>query len=53
MGTICDVDGNMFIENVSLVGGAGTVFNSSYIDGTYARVDGGVDNPGYFTLKTV
>ena len=36
----------------NLVGGAGTTYNSSKIDKTYARIDGGTSNPGYFTLKT-
>jgi surface protein len=35
----------------SLVGGAGTTFDSNHIDITYAHVDGGTSNPGYFTLK--
>ena len=39
----------MFEECTSLVGGAGTVFDSSHIDQKYARVDGGPDNPGYLT----
>ena len=43
---------NMFDLSTKLVGGAGTVYNSSYIDKTYARVDGGTSSPGYFTLKT-
>lgn len=41
--------GNMFNGCVSLVGGAGTAFNSSYIDKTYARIDNPPGNPGYFT----
>ena len=32
-----------------LVGGLGTTYNSSYVDKTYARIDGGRSNPGYFT----
>ena len=32
----------------SLVGGAGTVWSTSHIDGEYARIDG-ADTPGYFT----
>ena len=43
---------NMFNLSTKLVGGAGTVYNSSYVDKTYARVDGGTSSPGYFTLKT-
>ena len=40
---------NMFTNCTSLVGGAGTKYNSSYKDKTYARIDGGISNPGYFT----
>ena len=40
---------NMFYDSINLVGGAGTKYNSSYIDKTYARIDGGTSNPGYFT----
>lgn len=35
----------------NLVGGAGTAWNSSNIDYTYAHIDGGSSNPGYFTQK--
>ena len=42
---------NMFKLSTKLVGGAGTVYNSSYVDKTYARIDGGTALPGYFTLK--
>ena len=41
----------MFSGCTALVGGAGTKFNSSYINKTYARIDGGTSNPGYFTAK--
>ena len=41
--------GNMFSSCHSLVGGAGTVFNSAKTNGEYARVDGGEANPGYLT----
>ncbi len=45
-------DSRTMFENVSnLIGGAGTVFDSNKIDKTYARIDGGTSNPGYFTLK--
>ena len=44
---------NMFQDSTSLVGGAGTTYNSSYIDATYARIDGGTSSPGYFTQGTV
>ena len=39
----------MFTFCTKLVGGAGTKYNKSYIDKTYARIDGGTSNPGYFT----
>jgi len=40
---------NTFFRCNSLVGGNGTTYNSSYTDKTYARIDGGTSNPGYFT----
>lgn len=39
----------MFLNCISLIGGAGTTFDPSFIDGAAARIDGGVSNPGYFT----
>ena len=39
----------MFEGSTSLVGGAGTKYNSSHVDKTYARIDGGTSRPGYFT----
>ena len=42
---------NMFYNSTKLVGGSGTTYNSSYVDKTYARIDGGTSNPGYFTRK--
>ena len=42
---------NMFNSCLSLVGGAGTKYDSTKIDKTYARIDGGTSSPGYFTLK--
>ncbi len=39
----------MFTGSTNLVGGKGTKYNSSYVDKTYARIDGGTSNPGYFT----
>ena len=44
---------NMFAEMSSvLVGGAGTRWSSSNpTDKTYAHIDGGTSNPGYFTAK--
>jgi len=40
---------NMFSGCTKLIGGAGTKYNSSYVGKTYARIDGGTSNPGYFT----
>ena len=42
---------NMFNGCTSLVGGAGTTYDSTKVDKTYARIDGGTSNPGYFTSK--
>ena len=39
----------MFNRCTSVVGGAGTVYNAEQIDHTYAHIDGGTENPGYFT----
>ena len=39
----------MFKDCTKLIGGAGTVFDNSVTDATYARVDGGTSAPGYFT----
>ena len=41
----------MFIGNTNLVGGAGTPYDDDHTDHTYAHIDGGIDNPGYFTAK--
>ena len=44
---------NMFSGCTSLVGGQGTTYNSSNpTDKTYAHIDGGPSNPGYFTRGT-
>lgn len=43
----------MFKECNNLVGGAGTTYSSSNIDYTYARIDGGVYEPGYLTNKNL
>ena len=40
---------NMFSGCTNLVGGAGTKYDSTKIDKTYARIDGGTSSPGYFT----
>ena len=39
----------MFKNCTNLVGGAGTAFDPTFIDATAARIDGGSENPGYFT----
>ena len=39
----------MFYGCRSLVGGMGTTYNVSHTDATYAHIDGGLSNPGYFT----
>ena len=40
---------NMFSNCTSLVGGQGTTYDANHIDKTYAHIDGGASNPGYFT----
>ena len=42
---------SMFYGCEKLVGGAGTTYSISYTNYTYAHIDGGLDNPGYFTAK--
>jgi surface protein len=42
---------DMFNGCTKLVGGAGTVYNADHVDVTYAHIDGGTSNPGYFTDK--
>ena len=42
---------NMFLYCTSLVGGQGTTYDSTKVDKTYARIDGGTSSPGYFTSK--
>lgn len=44
---------NMFASCTALVGGAGTIYNDYYTDTSYARIDGGVEAPGYLTYKGV
>ncbi len=41
----------MFYGCTSLVGGAGTTYDSSHTNKEYAHIDGGPSNPGYFTAK--
>lgn len=39
----------MFSGCIKLVGGNGTVYDSNHCDNTYAHIDGGTSNPGFFT----
>lgn len=41
----------MFERCTNIVGGMGTTFDENIIDASYARIDGGASNPGYFTAK--
>ncbi len=43
---------SMFYDCVRLVGGAGTTHNATRVDATYAHIDGGPSNPGYFTARS-
>ena len=40
---------DMFAYCVSLVGGAGTTYDENHVDASYAHIDGGTSNPGYFS----
>ena len=42
----------MFQDCTNLVGGKGTTYDANHIDATYAHIDGGTSNPGYFTAAT-
>ena len=42
---------NMFNACTQIKGGKGTTYDANHIDKTYARIDGGTANPGYFTEK--
>ena len=42
---------NMFKECTTIIGGNGTTYDSTKVDKTYAHIDGGASNPGYFTAK--
>lgn len=41
-----------FKDDINLVGGSGTTYNSGRRNYVYARIDGGETSPGYFTRKT-
>ena len=47
--TVLTSSEKMFLGCSALTGGKGTAFNSSVVDKTYARPDGGEEAPGYFT----
>lgn len=47
------VENGMFEWCSSLVGGNGTTFSDEHIGGSYARVDGLGDLPGYFTASSM
>ena len=42
---------DMFNDCYVLVGGAGTHYDANHTDYTYAHIDGGTANPGYFTAS--
>ena len=42
---------DMFKTCTSLVGGQGTTYDANHVDKTYAHIDGGPSNPGYFTVE--
>jgi len=41
----------MFKDCPNLIGGKGTKYDPSHTDASYAHIDGGKKNPGYFTKK--
>ena len=48
---VTETSNNMFYGCTNLVGGQGTAFDANHTDYTYAHIDGGTANPGYFTDK--
>ena len=50
-GVVASGSSNMFLECSALVGGNGTTYDPEHLDKTYAIIDGGISNPGYFTAK--
>ena len=40
---------HMFTGCTSLIGGMGTTYDKNHVDAEYAHIDGGPENPGYFT----
>ena len=52
-GSTSSVTGSdMFNGCRSLKGGAGTEYDDSHVDYAYAHIDGGENNPGYFTASS-
>ena len=49
---VADSD-DMFYGCEKLRGGMGTIFDWDHIDKEYARIDGGPENPGYFTYAEI
>ena len=43
----------MFYNCINLVGEKGTTYNPDFVNITYARIDGGSGNPGYFTSRSI
>ena len=41
----------MFNSCSNIIGGKGTTYDTNHTDAEYAHIDGGPDNPGYFTEK--
>ena len=41
----------LFLECPELIGGMGTTYDYDNVDIDYAHIDGGPENPGYFTYK--
>ncbi len=46
-----ETSNEMFSGCTNLVGGQGTHYDANHIDHSYAHIDGGPSNPGYFTAK--
>ena len=44
---------NLFNDCTNLVGGMGTIYDANHVNADYAHIDGGPDNPGYFSEKPV
>ena len=42
---------SVFYSCEEIIGGAGTTWSADHVDKTYAHIDGGTSNPGYFTNK--